>query len=60
MISKDLKHTSKINKIPYNIKSHSFRINYITQLWKDTQDIEFVKETISHRKLDTTSAYVNQ
>jgi len=43
-----------------NITSHSFRIGYITQLWKDTKDIEFVKQTIGHRRLDTTSAYVNQ
>ena len=41
-----------------NITSHSFRIGYISQLWKDTKDIEFVKQTIDHRKLDTTSAYV--
>jgi integrase/recombinase XerD len=43
-----------------NVTSHSFRIGYITQLWKDSKDIEFVKQTIGHRKLDTTSAYVNQ
>ena len=43
-----------------NITSHSFRIGYITQLWRDSQDIEFVKQTIGHRKLDTTSAYVSQ
>ena len=43
-----------------NITSHSFRIGYITQLWKDSEDIEFVKQTIGHRKLDTTSAYVNK
>ena len=42
-----------------NVTSHSFRI-YITQLWKDSKDIEFVKQTISHRKLDTTSTYVTQ
>jgi len=42
-----------------NITSHSFRMDYITQLWKDTKDIEFVKQTIGHRRLDTTSAYVN-
>jgi len=41
-----------------NITSHIFRIGYITKLWKDTKDIEFVKQTIGHRKLDTTSAYV--
>ena len=43
-----------------NITSHSFRIGYITQLWKDCKDIEFVKQTIGHRKLDTTSAYVDK
>lgn len=43
-----------------NVTSHSFRIGYITQLWKDSKDIEFVKQTIGHRKLDTTSAYISQ
>ncbi len=41
-----------------NITSHSFRIGYITQLWKDSKDIEFVKQIIGHRNLDTTSAYI--
>ena len=41
-----------------NITSHSFRIGYITQLWKDTNDIEFVRQVIGHSKLDTTSYYV--
>lgn len=60
--------TADINKVMHkvsiilpgqpNITSHSFRIGYITQLWKDTKDIEFVKQTIGHRRLDTTSAYV--
>ena len=43
-----------------NVTSHSFRIGCITQLWKDSKDIEFVKQTIGHRKLDTTSTYVTQ
>lgn len=43
-----------------NITSHSFRIGYITQLWKDSKDIEFVKQTMGHRNLDTTSAYVTK
>jgi len=43
-----------------NITSHSFRIGYITQLWKDSKDIEFVKQTMGHRTLETTSAYVSQ
>lgn len=43
-----------------NITSHSFRIGYISQLWKDTKNIEFVKQTIGHRRVDTTSAYISQ
>ena len=41
-----------------NITSHSFRVGYISQLWKDTNDIEFVRQVIGHAKLDTTSSYV--
>ena len=41
-----------------NLKSHSFRTGFITQLWKDTNDIEFVRQVIGHSKLDTTSYYV--
>lgn len=40
--------------------SYSFQINYITQLWRDLKDIEFDKQTIGHRRLDTISAYVNK
>ena len=50
------------NRLPTkpNITSHSFRVGFITKLWKDSKDIEFVKQTIGHQKLYTTSAYVNQ
>ena len=41
-----------------NLKSHSFRTSFITQLWKDTNDIEFVRQVIGHSRLDTTSSYV--
>ena len=47
-------------EIEYNvfqITSHSFRIGYISQLWKNTKDIEFVKQTIGHRSLNLTSSY---
>lgn len=30
--------------------SHSFRIGFITQLWRDTNDIEFVRQVIGHAK----------
>ena len=42
-----------------NITSHSFRIGYISRLWKDTKDIEFVRQTIGHRSLNSTSNYVS-
>ena len=41
-----------------NIKTHSFRIGFITQLWRDTNDIEFVRQTIGHIKVESTSSYV--
>lgn len=41
-----------------NISSHSFRVGYITKLWRDTKDIEFVRQTIGHRSIATTSQYV--
>lgn len=43
-----------------NITSHSFRVGYISKLWKDTKDIEFVKQSIGHRRMDTTSSYVEK
>lgn len=55
----DLKNTEEtISKS--NITSHTFQIGYITQLWKDSKNIEFGKQIIGHRNLDTTSAYVNR
>jgi len=64
VITKDINKVMRqvSNQLPDkpNITSHSFRIGYITQLWKDTKDIEFIKQTIGHQKLDTTSAYVKQ
>ena len=60
--------TMDVNKVTHSVSqlllakptitSHSFRIGYISQLWKDTKDIEFVRQTIGHRSLNSTSAYV--
>jgi site-specific recombinase XerD len=62
--------TMDVNKVMHSVSSllpskptitsHSFRIGYISQLWKDTKDIEFVKQTIGHSSLNSTSGYVNQ
>ena len=63
-ITKDVNKVMRLvsNKLPGqpNVTSHSFRIGYISKLWKDSKDIEFVKQSIGHRKLDTTSSYVHQ
>ena len=60
--------TMDVNKVMHSVSnllpskpkitSHSFRIGYISQLWKDTKDIEFVRQTIGHRNLNSTSSYV--
>ena len=49
--------TRKMDSNP-NLSSHSFRIGFITKLWRDTNDIEFVKQAIGHVKIDTTSLYL--
>jgi len=43
-----------------NITSHSFRVGYIFQLWEDTKDIEFVRQSISHQKIDSTSSSIKE
>ena len=35
----------KMDRNP-NLSTHSFRIGFITQLWRDTNDIEFVRQAI--------------
>jgi len=60
--------TRDVNKVMYfvsksfpdqpNITSHSFRVGYISKLCKDTKDIEFVKQSIGHQRMDITSSYV--
>ena len=63
-ITKDVKKVMRVvsKQLPGqpNVTSHSFRIGYITQLWKDSKDIEFVRQTIRHRSLNATSGYVAQ
>lgn len=54
-VNKIMHKISKIFRGQPNITSHSFRVGYITQLWKDSKDID-----IGHQKLDTISAYVNK
>ena len=60
--------TMEVNKVTHsvenriesksNITSHSFRIGYITSLWRGILDIKFGKQTIGHATIDTTSRYI--
>lgn len=56
MINKDLKRTCEINQILYNIKSHSFRINMIRQLLKNTS-VQNAADIIGHKDRKATMAY---
>ena len=59
-VNKIMRSVSKILPNQPNITSHSFRVGYISQLWKNTNDIEFVKQSVGHRKMDSTSSYVKE
>lgn len=43
-----------------NLKSHSFRIGLLNQLWDDTKDIRFVQYAIGHTSVQTTEGYLTR
>ena len=55
-INDDLKNTCELNNIPYNIKSHSFRINMISSLLKITT-VQHTAEIIGHNDIRSTMMY---
>ena len=55
-INNDLKRTCELNKIPYNIKSHSFRVNMISKLLQNTS-AQDAANIIGHRDIKSTMAY---
>lgn len=52
-INKDLKSTCQVFGIPYNIKSHSFRINMISNLLKTTT-VQHAAPIIGHGDIHFT------
>lgn len=58
LINQFLKRSAKEMAVQPNLSSHSFRIGFITKLWRNTSDIEFVKQTVGHAKITTTSLYI--
>jgi site-specific recombinase XerD len=56
MVNNDLKSTCQVASIPYNVKSHSFRINTITNLLKVTS-VHKVAEIIGYQDTRSTMSY---
>lgn len=56
MVNKDLKETSQKYSIPFNIKSHSFRVNMITNLLKITS-VQNTANIIRHSDIRSTMSY---
>lgn len=56
LINKDLRTTSELNQIPFNIKSHSFRINMISSLLKNTS-VQNAAQIIGHTNVKSTMSY---
>ena len=56
MVNKDLKSTCQKFKIPFNIKSHSFRVNMITNLLKVTS-VQKAASIIGHADIRSTMTY---
>ena len=56
MINKDLKHTCQTYQIPYNIKSHSFRVNMISKLLQKTS-AQNAADISGHKDIKSTMAY---
>jgi integrase/recombinase XerD len=56
LINQDLKNTCEANQIPYNIKSHSFRINMISNLLKRTS-VQHAAQIIGHNDIRSTMSY---
>ena len=56
VINRDLKNTVQKYDIPYNIKSHSFRVNIITNLLKVTS-VQNTANIIGHTDIRSTMTY---
>jgi putative transposase len=55
-INKDLAYTCEIGNIPYNIKSHSFRINVISSLLRVTS-VQNTADIMGHEDIRSTMYY---
>lgn len=56
MVNKDLRETSAKYSVPFNIKSHSFRVNMITNLLKVTS-VQNTASIMGHSDIRSTMSY---
>lgn len=56
IINEDLRNTCETLKLPYNTKSHSFRINHISSLLKVTT-VQNTADIVCHRDIRSTISY---
>jgi integrase/recombinase XerD len=56
LINSNLRATCETGNIPYNIKSHSFRINVISSLLKNTS-VQRAAQIIGHNDIKSTMSY---
>ena len=40
--------------------THSFRHNFITELWRDCNDIEYVRQSMGHEHIASTAVYIKE
>jgi len=52
-----LKDIPEFKEIGRRITSHSFRHGFIDKYWRDSKDIELVRQIVGHARIDTTQKY---
>lgn len=57
-LNKVLNQFSTEKKMDNVYTTHSFRHDFITQLWKDSADIEFVRQFMGHKRIESTVSYI--
>jgi integrase len=58
MLNKQISNFLKQQNQPIELTTHSFRHHFITELWKDSGDIEFVRQFMGHQKVESTVGYI--
>lgn len=58
LVNQFLRESAKEIEGQPNFTSHRYRQGFISQLCRDTSDIEFVRQVIGYARISTTSLYI--